>query len=70
MSLESVRCLVIDNAPGPHALACAARLRGILAVVSVASVAPYDAEGLDYSAGMGEDSVYTATPSGCFRLHS
>jgi len=43
---------------GPHALACAARLPDrAIAVASIASVAPYDAEGLDYLAGMGESNV-------------
>lgn len=41
---------------GPHALACAARLSGCRAALSVAGVAPYDAEGLDYLAGQGQDS--------------
>ena len=43
---------------GPRALACAAllpdRCRG---AVSLAGVAPYDAEGLDWSAGMGPENV-------------
>jgi pimeloyl-ACP methyl ester carboxylesterase len=40
---------------GPYALACAALLPDItVAVSSVASLAPYDAAGLDYFAGMGE----------------
>jgi pimeloyl-ACP methyl ester carboxylesterase len=42
---------------GPHALACAAllpeRCRG---AVSMAGVAPYDASGLDWLAGMGEEN--------------
>jgi pimeloyl-ACP methyl ester carboxylesterase len=39
---------------GPHALACAALLpERILAVVSVAGLAPYGAHGLDWFAGMG-----------------
>ncbi|KAI9691447.1 MAG: hypothetical protein M1822_007518 [Bathelium mastoideum] len=42
---------------GPHALACAARLPGCLAALSVAGGAPYDAEGLDFFAGQGEDNV-------------
>ena len=40
---------------GPHALACAARLpERVSAVVSVAGLAPFGAEGLDWFAGMGE----------------
>lgn len=42
---------------GPHALACAARLEAAQAVLVVASVAPFDADGLDFLAGMGEDNV-------------
>jgi len=40
---------------GPHALACAALLpQRVVAVSSLASPAPYPAEGIDYLAGMGE----------------
>jgi pimeloyl-ACP methyl ester carboxylesterase len=43
---------------GPHALACAASLPGrCLAAASVAGVAPYNAEGLDFLAGMGPENV-------------
>jgi len=42
---------------GPHALACAARLPAAKAVLAIACVAPYDADGLDFMAGMGEDNV-------------
>jgi len=43
---------------GPHALACAALLPDlVVAVAAVASVAPYQAEGLDWLAGMGEDNL-------------
>jgi pimeloyl-ACP methyl ester carboxylesterase len=43
---------------GPHALACAARLPGrCLAAATMASVAPYSAEGLDWLAGMGAENV-------------
>jgi pimeloyl-ACP methyl ester carboxylesterase len=43
---------------GPHALACAA-LSGdrLAAVASLAAVAPYDADGLDWLAGMGESNI-------------
>ena len=44
---------------GPHALACAARLRDRLSgVASLAAVAPYEAEGLDWLAGMGESNIH------------
>jgi pimeloyl-ACP methyl ester carboxylesterase len=43
---------------GPPALACAALLPGrCVAAATLASVAPYDAEGLDFLAGMGEGNV-------------
>jgi len=43
---------------GPHALACAALLPGrCLAAATIAGVAPYEAEGLDWMAGMGEGNV-------------
>ena len=43
---------------GPHALACAALLEDlVVAVASLASPAPFTAEGLDYYAGMGEMNV-------------
>lgn len=41
---------------GPAALACAARLSGCVGVLCVAGVAPWNAEGLDWLAGQGEDS--------------
>jgi pimeloyl-ACP methyl ester carboxylesterase len=42
---------------GPHALACAALFDDRLkAVASLASVAPYDGEGLEWLEGMGEDN--------------
>jgi pimeloyl-ACP methyl ester carboxylesterase len=43
---------------GPHALACAALLPGrCRAAATLAGVAPYDAEGLDFLAGMGEENI-------------
>ena len=43
---------------GPHALACAALCDDRLAAVaSLAAVAPYDAGGLDWLAGMGESNI-------------
>lgn len=42
---------------GPHALACAALLPGrVRAVATMGGVAPYHAEGLEWTAGMGEDN--------------
>lgn len=43
---------------GPHVLACAALLPDLVtAVASLASPAPYGAEGLDYFAGMGQANI-------------
>jgi pimeloyl-ACP methyl ester carboxylesterase len=43
---------------GPHTLACAALLPDrVIASATIASVAPFDAEGLDWSAGMGEENL-------------
>jgi pimeloyl-ACP methyl ester carboxylesterase len=43
---------------GPHALACAAALPGrCLAAGSIAGVAPYTADGLDWLGGMGPENV-------------
>ncbi len=52
---------------GPHALACAALLpTRVVAAASLASIAPWRAEGLDFLGGMGEDNVveFTAAMSG------
>ncbi len=43
---------------GPHALACGALAPDRFhAVLSIAGVGPYDASGLDFLAGMGQDNV-------------
>jgi pimeloyl-ACP methyl ester carboxylesterase len=43
---------------GPHSLACAALLEDrVAAAATLAGVAPWRAEGLDWLAGMGEDNV-------------
>jgi pimeloyl-ACP methyl ester carboxylesterase len=43
---------------GPHALACAALMPGrCRATVLVGGVAPYDADGLDWMAGMGAENL-------------
>lgn len=43
---------------GPHALACAALMPDrCVAAATIGGVAPFDAEGLDFLAGMGEDNV-------------
>jgi pimeloyl-ACP methyl ester carboxylesterase len=43
---------------GPHAMACAALLPDrCIAVATIGGVAPHDAEGLDFLAGMGAENV-------------
>jgi pimeloyl-ACP methyl ester carboxylesterase len=52
---------------GPHTLACAALLPGrAVAAASLAGVAPYDVEGLDWLDGMGQDNLdeFAATVAG------
>ncbi|HSS94624.1 MAG TPA: alpha/beta fold hydrolase [Candidatus Dormibacteraeota bacterium] len=52
---------------GPHALACAALLsERCLAAATIGSVAPNEAEGLDWSAGMGPENIaeFAAAVSG------
>jgi pimeloyl-ACP methyl ester carboxylesterase len=52
------RCLIAGwSGGGPHALACGARLGAAAAVLVIAGVAPYGAEGLDWMAGMGEENI-------------
>jgi pimeloyl-ACP methyl ester carboxylesterase len=54
--LEAERLITLGwSGGGPHALACAALLPGrVVAAATIAGVAPYEAEGLDWTAGMGE----------------
>jgi pimeloyl-ACP methyl ester carboxylesterase len=57
-SIGAERCVVSGwSGGGPHALACAARLEEASAALLIASVAPYEAEGVDWMAGMGEGNV-------------
>lgn len=43
---------------GPHSIACATLLpERVIAAASIASPAPVDADGLDWTAGMGEENV-------------
>jgi pimeloyl-ACP methyl ester carboxylesterase len=43
---------------GPHSIACAALLADrVISAAAIASVAPADAEGLDWTAGMGKENV-------------
>jgi pimeloyl-ACP methyl ester carboxylesterase len=57
--LDAERCLVAGwSGGGPHTLACGALLADRVAgVLTIAGVAPSDADGLDWSAGMGEENV-------------
>ena len=57
--LGAESCLVAGwSGGGPHALAAGALLpTRVRAVLCIAGVAPYDAEGLDFLAGMGEDNI-------------
>jgi pimeloyl-ACP methyl ester carboxylesterase len=57
-SLGDVRYLVAGwSGGGPHALACAARLDAVAGALVISGVAPYEAAGLEWMAGMGEDNV-------------
>ncbi len=58
-ALGAPRCVTIGwSGGGPHALACAALLPDRVAGVAVlAGVAPADAEGLDWTEGMGAENV-------------
>ena len=50
--------LMGSSGGGPHALACGALLQErVFGVVSVAGLAPFDAEGLDWFAGMSDSGV-------------
>jgi pimeloyl-ACP methyl ester carboxylesterase len=42
---------------GPHALACAARLKRAKAVLLIAGVGPFGGAGLEFLAGMGQDNL-------------
>lgn len=57
--LDAARCIVAGwSGGGPHALATGARLPERAAgVLVIAGVAPYDADGLDFLAGMGEQNI-------------
>jgi pimeloyl-ACP methyl ester carboxylesterase len=57
--LGAAECLVAGwSGGGPRALATAAALPDrVLGILTIAGIAPYGAEGLDYFAGMGESNV-------------
>jgi len=57
-AIGTERCLIAGwSGGGPHALACGARLGAAAAVLVIAGVAPYGAEGLDWMAGMGQENI-------------
>ena len=57
-AIGAERCLVAGwSGGGPHALACGARLGAAAAVLVIAGIAPYEAAGLDWMSGMGEENV-------------
>jgi pimeloyl-ACP methyl ester carboxylesterase len=57
-AIGAERCLIAGwSGGGPHALACGARLSAAAAVLVIAGVAPYEAEGLDWMSGMGEENI-------------
>ncbi|HEV8252557.1 MAG TPA: alpha/beta hydrolase [Candidatus Limnocylindria bacterium] len=58
-AIGGARCYVIGwSGGGPHALACAARMRTrVISAATIGGVAPYPAEGLDWTRGMGAENV-------------
>jgi pimeloyl-ACP methyl ester carboxylesterase len=58
-ALGAETCVTVGwSGGGPHALACAALLGDrVRSAASIAGVAPYEAEGLDWSAGMGQENL-------------
>jgi pimeloyl-ACP methyl ester carboxylesterase len=58
-TLTAEQCYVVGwSGGGPHALACAALLPDrVRAAASLAGPAPYQADGLDWTAGMGPENV-------------
>lgn len=65
------RCLIAGwSGGGPHAMACAARLDHAVGTLVIAGFAPYEADGLDWLDGMGEDNVveFGAAASGADEL--
>jgi pimeloyl-ACP methyl ester carboxylesterase len=57
-AIGTERCLIAGwSGGGPHALACGARLGAAAAVLVIAGVAPHEAEGLDWMAGMGKENI-------------
>jgi pimeloyl-ACP methyl ester carboxylesterase len=65
-ALEIERFAVMGaSGGGPHALACAAQLPGrVTGVASLAGLAPFDADGIDWFAGMADDGALRAAVRG------
>lgn len=59
MHLTTGTTAALANAvAGPHALACAARLPGCVAVLTGASLAPWNAPGLEFLSNAGKESEH------------
>src|SRR5262245_60246168 len=71
-ALDVERCYVLgESGGGPHVLACAALIpHRVIAAASIAGVAPFDADGLDFLAAMGAENVeeFEAALAGPARL--
>lgn len=72
--LGADRCYVVGwSGGGPHALACAALLpQRVIAGSTIAGIAPWGAQGLDWLAGMGRENVeeFHAALAGSDQLRS
>src|SRR5262245_39829392 len=73
-ALAVERCYVLgESGGGPHVLACAALIpHRVIAATALASVAPYDAPGLDFVGEMGPENVaeFGATLAGPAELQA
>ena len=73
-ALGAGRCLTLGfSGGGPHALACAAAIADrVAAAGTVGCVAPFDAAGVDFLAGMGQENIeeFGAAVEGPAALHS
>lgn len=71
--LGAPRCYTLGwSGGGPHALACAALLpERVIAAATVGGLAPHDAHGLDWMAGMGQENVagFSAAMAGEAAIH-
>ena len=57
-AVDAESCYVAGHSGGgPHALACAARLPGVLGTLVIAGAGPADAPDLDFLDGMGEENI-------------